>query len=610
MDISFKLTQVPTKPGVYLFKDKQMNIIYIGKAKNLRNRVRSYFQKNKYQTPKNQALIKRIIDLEWIVVASEVEALFTEANLIKMHKPKYNIDLKDDKSYPFIRITKEPYPRVFLTRDIIKDGSKYYGPYTDINRLRYTLKAIHHIFQIRSCSHKMDASIVKNKKIDLCLDYHIKKCDGPCQGFCSEDEYNLMVNRVVQFLQGKTKETERILTENMNEASENLRFEDASRFRDQLNSVISFREKQRKITSNFEDRDVFAIARKDTFGIVVIVRIRQGRLFSREKISFNGDEEDSEILRTVISQFYLEGDFIPKDISLPYQPNAEEDLISWLKEKRKGSIHFLYPKRGEKAKELRIAFQNAKLLLGEWILEKKKRKEYIPNSLNTLREDLQLKVPPRRIEAFDISHLGGTDTVASMVCFIDGKPKKKEYRKFKIKTVKGIDDFASMQEVVYRHYSRVIKEKQSLPDLILIDGGKGQLSSAVQALVELKLQHISVIGLAKRLEEVFIPKNSEPLSIAKQSAGLMLLRKIRDEAHRFAITFQRKKRGKRLQESVFLSIRGMGDKRVMKLLTSFSSIHEITQSTPEDIKKLLGLNMESAIEVIELAEKRNRDVKK
>ncbi|MBC8216575.1 MAG: excinuclease ABC subunit C [Candidatus Marinimicrobia bacterium] len=607
MDNSAKLKQVPNKPGVYLFRNEQEEIIYIGKAKILRNRVRSYFQKNKYQTPKNQSMIKRIANLEWIVVSSEVEALLTEANLIKQHKPKYNIDLKDDKSYPFIRITNEPYPRVFLTRDIIKDGSKYFGPYTEIQRLRYTLKSLHQIFQIRTCTHYMDADIVENRKIDLCLDYHIKKCDGPCQEIISQQDYNRMIKRVIDFLHGKTNETEQFLNHKMKEASNDLRFEDAGRYRDQLDAVIQFRKKQRKVTANFEDRDVFAIACSETFGIAVIVRIRQGRLFSREKISYKGDENDGEILRTIMSQFYLEGDFIPRDIALPSRPNDEHELNDWLRKKRNGAVNFLYPQRGEKAKELRIAKQNAKLLLGEWIIEKKKRKEYVPNSINRLRDDLQLTVSPRRIEAFDISHLGGTNTVASMVCFIDGKPKKKEYRKFNVKTVSGIDDFASMREVVFRRYHRVKKEGKSLPDLILIDGGKGQLSSAVDALIKLKLDYIPIVGLAKRLEEVFIPGNPDPQSIAKQSAGLMLLRKIRDEAHRFAITFQRYKRKKTIQSSIFSTIPGMGDVRTKKLLMTYPNVKTIASQTPEALKEKIGISVELAKKVIALAEGRMRE---
>ncbi|HBU77333.1 MAG TPA: excinuclease ABC subunit C, partial [Muricauda sp.] len=512
-------------------------------------RVRSYFQKNKYQTPKNQSMIKRISDLEWIVVSSEVEALFTEANLIKQHKPKYNIDLKDDKSYPFIRITNEPYPQVFLTRDIVQDGSKYFGPYTDIRYLRKILKMLHKTYQIRSCSFFMDDEIVRQQKISLCLDYHIKKCEGPCQGLVSKEEYNRMIKHVIQFLHGQTQETESYLLDRMEAAAGTLRYEDAGRYRDQLKAVKSFKERQRKLTAKFENRDVFALARESEYGFVVIVRIRQGRLFSREKIPLKSQDDDNEVLRFVIGRFYLDSDFIPKEISLPITPDDEKELLEWLRQKRQGAVHFTYPQRGEKAKEIRIAFQNAKLLLGEWILERKKRMEYIPKSLKQLQDDLQLKAPPRHIEAFDISHLGGTNTVGSMVCFIDGKTRRNMYRKFTVKTVVGIDDFAAMREVVFRRYKRVQKEKGKLPDLILVDGGKGQLSMAVSALRELGLDYITVVGLAKRLEEVFLPGCSDSQTISKQSAGLIYLRKIRDEAHRFAIEFQRQKRTQSITDS-------------------------------------------------------------
>ena len=601
MDITSKIKKIPTEPGVYLFKNKQDNLIYIGKAKNLRNRVRSYFQKNKYQTPKNQSMIKRIADLEWIVVASEVEALFTEASLIKQHKPKYNIDLKDDKSYPFIRITNEPYPQVFLTRDIVKDGSKYFGPYTDIRYLRQILKMLHKVYQIRSRSFFMDDKIVRQKKISLCLDYHINKCEGPCQGLVSREEYNRMIKHVIQFLHGQTQETEHYLRDRMEAAAVSLRYEDAGRFRDQLKAVKSFKERQRKLTANFENRDVFALARENEFGFMVIVRIRQGRLFSREKIPLMSQDDDKEVFRFVIGRFYLDSDFIPKEISLPITPNDEGGLLVWLRQKRQGAVHFTYPQRGEKAKEIRIAFQNAKLLLGEWILERKKRMEYIPNSLKQLQDDLHLKAPPRHIEAFDISHLGGTNTVGSMVCFIDGKSRRNLYRKFNVKTVVGIDDFAAMREVVFRRYKRVQKEKGKLPDLILVDGGKGQLSMAVSALRELGLDYIAVAGLAKRLEEVFLPGYSESQTISKQSAGLIFLRKIRDEAHRFAIDFQRQKRTRSITDSIFKSIPGIGPKRMKTLFIEFPDMKGIAKSNYKIVSEKVRIPKKTAKEVIKVA---------
>ncbi|NQV36744.1 MAG: excinuclease ABC subunit C [Candidatus Marinimicrobia bacterium] len=598
-----KLKNIPTKPGVYIFRDEVGKILYIGKAKNLRNRVRSYFQKNKYQTPKNQSLIARIIDLEWIVVGSEVEALLTEANLIRKHKPKYNISLKDDKSFPYIRITNEPFPQVFLTRNIIKDGSKYFGPYTNVVLLRQTLKAIHKVFPIRSCSYVINDNVIESGKVKICLDYHIKKCGGPCEGFVSENDYKSMIKQVNQFLQGDTKETQQSLTSDMVQASQDMRFEDAAIIRDQLTAIRDYKERQMKVANDFEDRDVFALAQEDDIGVMAIVRIRQGRIFSREKISLQGlDEQKGATLRSTILQFYLDGDFIPKHILMPFEPDEKDEIIEFLKNKRGGAIKILVPQRGEKAREIRIAYQNAKLLLGEWLLNRIKRRDAVSGSVKQLQDDLNMEAPPRRIEAFDISHLGGTNTVASMVCFMDGKPRKKEYRKFNIKTVDGIDDFASMREVVYRRYKRVQDEEKPLPDLILIDGGKGQLSMAVSALRELGLDYITIIGLAKRLEEVFMPGNSDPQSIAKQSSGLKLLQQVRDEAHRFAITFQREKRSKDMTRSVFSHIKGMGQARIKKLFEEFRSIDEIAASSVEIIREKTVFPNEICIQIIKIAQ--------
>ena len=597
-----KLKNIPSKPGVYQFKNKDGDIIYIGKAKNLRNRVRSYFQKNKYQTPKNQSMIKRIANVEWIIVRNNVEALLTEANMIKEVQPKYNVDLKDDKSFPFIRITNEPYPQVLLTRKIEKDGSKYFGPYTDVKNLRYSLKALHKIFPVRSCSYYMDDQTVVAKKVKLCLDYHIKKCEGPCEGIVSRDHYNAMIDRVIKFLQGRTKETEDYVRKQMDIAAADLRYEDAAMYRDQYNAIRRFKERQRKVAADFDDRDIFALARKDDIGVMTVLRVRNGRIFGREKISLqNLDEDESAVFSSVISRFYMDTDFLPKEITVVTLPDGQDDLEEWLTEKKGSKVIIRQPQRGEKAKEVRLSYQNAKLLLGEWLINRKKRRELVPKMVNQLEEDLQLKAPPRRIEAFDISHLGGTNTVASMVCFVDGKARKSEYRKFKIKTVVGIDDFAAMREVVHRRYLRVKKEKGSLPDLILIDGGKGQLSMAVSALRELGLDYIPIIGLAKRLEEVFVPGISEPQSIHKQSPGLILLRRIRDEAHRFAITFQRSKR-KDVLSSIFDDIEGMGPKRVQKLLQSYDSTKSIANTDLKDISEKTGIPEGIAKEVVKKAQ--------
>ena len=595
---------IPKDPGVYFFKNDKKDIIYIGKAKNLRNRVRSYFQKNKYQSPKNISMIKRIEDIEWIVVRNEVEALLTEANLIKKHQPFYNVNLKDDKSFPFIRITNEPFPRVFITREIIKDGSKYFGPYTDVIYLRRTLKAIRRIFPVRSCDFFIDQNVIDQKKISICLDYHIKKCEGPCEGLVDTNHYNRMIENIISFLQGKTKKSENYIQSQMELASRQLRYEDAGIFRDQLHAIREFMSKQTKINANFDDRDIIGFSKEDDFGIAVIVRIRNGRISSREKLSINNiDDNFGAVIKTVITQFYFDTDHIPAEICVQYDPDSIEELMVWLRSKRGGRVKIYCPKKGEKAKQVRLAHQNSKLLLGEWILNKKKRKDLVPKMVKQLQDDLQLKAAPRNIECFDISHLGGTNTVASMVSFIDGKPKKSNYRKYNIKTVTGIDDFASIREVVLRRYKRLKEEGKGFPDLIVVDGGKGQLSMAISALRELGLDYIPIISLAKRLEEVFVPGQSSAQTIHKQSPGLILLRQIRDEAHRFAVDFQRKKRRSSVTKSVFLDIKGVGDKKVKTLLSKYKDTATIASLSLDDLAKGISVSKNTAEEIIEVAKK-------
>ena len=602
MSLQSQLKNIPTSPGVYRFMNENKEIIYIGKAKNLRSRVRSYFQKGKSQSPKNLTMVRHIRGLEWIVVRSEVEALLTEANLIKQHSPRYNVMMKDDKSFPFIRITHEPFPQVLLTRKVVKDGSSYFGPFTDVHRLRTTLKALHKVFPIRSCSFYLDKQVITEKKVKLCLDYHIRKCEGPCEGLVSREHYQNMIDRIKQFMRGKTKEMTDYIMGQMRRSSAQMHYEEAAMYRDQLQAIRSFTKRQSQVAVDFADRDVIALARKTDIGIAVVIRIRNGRIFSREKIPLKGlDNQDADTMKSVITRFYMDSDLIPREISLPNSPTDEKELLTWLKGRRGGTVRFLFPQRGEKVKELRITAQNAKLLLGEWIITRKKRKEQVPKMLTQLQEDLSLETPPRRIEAFDISHLGGTNTVASMVSFIDTRPRKKEYRKFNVKTVSGIDDFAAMREVVFRRYKRAKEEQGSLPDLVLIDGGKGQLSMAVSALRELGLDYIPIVGLAKKLEEVFMPGNPDAQTIHKQSPGLILLRRIRDEAHRFAITFQRQKRNKQMVHSMFGEIPGVGKKRLEKLLQAFDGPAAITQLTPEVINGETGIPVKIAKEIIKVA---------
>ena len=593
---------VPKDPGVYFFKNDKKDIIYIGKAKNLRNRVRSYFQKNKYQSPKNISMIKRIDDVEWIVVRNEVEALLTEANLIKKHQPFYNVNLKDDKSFPFIRITNEPFPRVFITRDIIKDGSKYFGPYTDVVYLRRTLKAIRRIFPVRSCDFFIDQSVIDQKKISICLDYHIKKCEGPCEGLVSTGHYSEMIDSIISFLQGKTRKSEDHIKKQMELASKQLRFEDAGIYRDQLHAIREFMSKQTKINANFDDRDIIGFSKENDFGIAVIVRIRNGRISSREKLSINNiDDNFSAVIKTVITQFYFDTDYIPAEICVQYEPDSVDELMIWLKSKKGKKVKIYCPQKGEKAKQVRLAYQNSKLLLGEWALNKKKRKDFVPKMIKQLQDDLQLKAAPRKIECFDISHLGGTNTVASMVSFVDGKAKKSNYRKYNIKTVVGIDDFASIREVVSRRYKRLKDEGGGFPDLIVVDGGKGQLSMAISALRELGLDYIPTISLAKRLEEVFVPGQSSAQTIHKQSPGLILLRQIRDEAHRFAIDFQRKKRTNSITKSVFFNVKGIGTKRVKTLLSKYKDTATIASLSSDVLARGISVSKNTAEEIISVA---------
>ena len=593
---------VPKDPGVYFFKNDKKDIIYIGKAKNLRNRVRSYFQKNKYQSPKNISMIKRINHVEWIVVRNEVEALLTEANLIKKHQPFYNVNLKDDKSFPFIRITNEPFPRVFITRDIIKDGSKYFGPYTDVVYLRRTLKAIRRIFPVRSCDFFIDQSVIDEKKISICLDYHIKKCEGPCEGLVSTGHYSDMIDNIISFLQGKTRKSEDYIKKQMELASKQLRFEDAGIYRDQLHAIREFMSKQTTINANFDDRDIIGFSKENDFGIAVIVRIRNGRISSREKLSINNiDDNFSAVIKTVITQFYFDTDYIPAEICVQYEPDSVDELMIWLKSKKGKKVKIYCPQKGEKAKQVRLAYQNSKLLLGEWVLNKKKRKDFVPKMIKQLQDDLQLKAAPRKIECFDISHLGGTNTVASMVSFVDGKAKKSNYRKYNIKTVAGIDDFASIREVVSRRYKRLKDEGEGFPDLIVVDGGKGQLSMAISALRELGLDYIPTISLAKRLEEVFVPGQSSAQTIHKQSPGLILLRQIRDEAHRFAIDFQRKKRTNSITKSVFFNVKGVGTKRVKALLSKYKDTATIASLSSDDLARGISVSKNTAEEIISVA---------
>lgn len=586
-----KLNNLPDSPGIYQFKNAQGKIIYVGKAKNLKNRVKSYFN-NSQTSPKTLALVNKIFDIDLILTDNELEALVLENNLIKELKPRYNINLKDDKSYPYIKITNEIFPRIYPTRKVVRDGSKYFGPYTEVKSMKTALRMINQIFKIRSCKLNITQEAIEKKKFKVCLDYHIKKCDGPCEGLISIKEYNEMVNQVVKLLRGKTEELIDELTNRMNTYVEKLEFERAAEIRDRINQLKSISEKQKVVSDDFEDKDIIAISKEDKDASCTIFNIRNGKLINKKQLqlSIEGDENLEEIYSSVIKQFYNNEEIeIPSEIVLEVEPIDYELIEKWLNEKSKRKVKIIVPKRESKLKSLvKMCKENSTLQLKEIQLQKAKKEGIVAYSIAALQRDLRLKNPPRKIECFDISNLQGTDSVASMVVFEDGKPKKSLYRKFIIKSVDGPNDFASMQEVIFRRYSKLNETNETLPDLIMVDGGKGQLSSAVEILDKLGLKNYNIIGLAKRLEEVYIPEKSEPLNIPKTSSGLKLLQQVRDESHRFAITFHRLRRAKRTFSTELTSIKGIGTKLAEKLLKELGSLDKIKNSDELKLSEIIG----------------------
>ncbi len=592
-----KLNNLSRKPGVYLYKNKHGEIIYIGKAKVLRNRVRSYFQDSRTIDSKTAHLVSRIADFETIITDTEVEALILEANLVKEHKPRYNINLKDDKSFPFIRVTNEPYPRIFPTRKIIKDGSRYFGPYTNVVRMKALLSTIKKIFPIRSCNLPLNAKTISEKKFKVCLNYHIHRCHGPCEGFVSQEEYTRTINYIVDFIKGNTSHLEKDIRQRMLELSSELRFEEAARLRDQLNSITMFSERQKVLDNHLNDRDIIATAVDDGDACSVVFRVREGKIVSKDNFFLEHVKGESlaAITKVFLQQFYLKVDDVPPEILVPgHFGDDHAALQEWLSQKCGKRVTLVHPKRGEKVRLLDMCARNAGHHLDELKLKKMQSKEYIAGSVKALQQALQLEAAPRRIEGFDISNIQGTNPVASMVCFINGRAAKGEYRRFKIRSKESPDDFLMMYEAVKRRYTRVLKEKKNLPDLILIDGGKGQLNAALKALKELGLDSQALVALAKRLDEVFKPGVSEPQNVPRDSAGLKLLQRVRDESHRFAVTYHRTLRKKRTLTSELSGIPGIGEKRKNDLLKHFRSIENIKALTVEELAEVDSISKKLA----------------
>ena len=585
--IEEKLHTLPTKPGVYLFRDKKQKVLYVGKSKNLRNRIRSYFQKSRLYDPRLDVMIKKISDLEFIVTDSEVEALILEANLIKEHKPRYNVDLKDDKSFPYIRITSEDFPQVFPTRRLIRDGSAYFGPYTNVKEMRDALTTLKKIFSIRSCKFELNERVVEEKKVNLCLDYYIKKCKGPCQNLQTREDYAHMIDRVKEFLQGKTRRLREELDTEMRKLASEQKFEDAARIRDNIETLEKYRNSQKMVLPDQYDRDVFAIACEDDDACAVIFKVREGKVINRLHYYLSSvlHKEIWEILQHFINQYYTRTEEIPKDIFLMDKIKEKDIIEEWLSSRVSHRVRIYIPKTGEKKKLIEMCKKNARYLLDDLRLQRMKSKEYIPHVLKSMQRDLRLTKAPLRIECFDISNIQGSDPVGSMVCFINGRPKKSEYRKYIIKSKSTPDDYTMMREAVLRRYSRLIREEKDFPDLIIIDGGKGQLSSALSVLSELNIKNQPIIGLAKRLEEIFFPNISDAQTLPRTSSSLKLLQQIRDEAHRFALTFHRQRRKKRTIISVLDQIPGIGPKRRNDLLKKFGSVKKIKAMDPNELSK-------------------------
>lgn len=592
-----KLKNIPSKPGIYEFKDSGGKILYIGKAKSLRNRVRQYFQQSKELDPKTHSMLQKVEDIEIIVTDSEVEALILEANLIKQYKPKYNIFLRDDKSYPYIVITNEPYPRMFVTRRIIKDGSRYFGPFTEVKHMRASLKMIRDIFKVRSCNYKIDEETIKNKKIRVCLDYHIKKCEGPCEGLVTKEHYNRMIDEVAQILKGKVVSLINQLEKKMFDLSERMEFEEAAKIRDKIKAIQNYSERQKVVDNDSVDRDIFVCAIENQDACGVIFKIRDGKLIGRQNYYLTGavSFSEEEIISQLVRNYYLDTDYIPEEIFLPCNIDDLDTIEKWLYEKKNKKVHIFVPRIGDKAKLVAMCKINAKYLLDEMRIQKLKSKEKISYPVKSLQTDLNLPSIPLHIECIDISNLQGTDAAASLVVFVNGKPQKSQYRMFKIKSVPGPDDYASIREVVQRRYTRLIEEGKKLPDLIVIDGGKGQLSSAQFVIDELakiytdaNISKIPVVGLAKRLEEIYLPNQTEPKLLARTSSSLKLLQRIRDEAHRFAVTYHRKLRSKRTLQTELDLIKGIGKKRAKELLEIFGSVQGVKFATYDQLVEAVG----------------------
>jgi excinuclease ABC subunit C len=650
------LNSLPHKPGIYLMKDAEGTIIYVGKAISLFNRVRSYFQESTDLSPKNRSMVAKIEDIEFLVVQNEVEALVLESNFIKQYRPKYNVLLRDDKSYPYIKVAlTEDFPRVYRVRNFQRDGNRYFGPYTNSGAVDATLDLLNKLFAFRTC--RYDASVWappagsepppgwKQKLLARpCTQYYIHRCTAPCVAYTTRAEYDAVIRQVILFLEGKHDEVVKTLESKMSEAAENLNFEEAARIRDRIKAVESILEKQRIIsTEGQDDQDVIALASEDDETCAQVFFFRHGKLVGREFFILQGTRESSpaETMRSFFQQFYESVPHIPAEIVVEVEPEDKAALQTWLKEKRQGAVTISQPRRGDKLRLVEMVRQNAREVLEQqrikWLSDSQKTQM----ALEELQEALNLTVPPARIECYDISNIQGTSSVGAMVVFEGGKPKNSEYRRFKIKSVEGANDFASHQEVLRRRFRRAANAAEQaggpvsaqiatdesvashgdgvqdsegqfqhdwvLPNLVIIDGGKGQLNAALEVMHELQLD-IPTIGVAKEegshtrlatAEEIYIPGASEPILLPRNSQGLYLVQRIRDEAHRFGITYHRKVRSEKTFQSVLDEIPGIGPRRKKALLLHFGSVKAISAASLDELAAIDGMTRDAAARVRE-----------
>lgn len=605
-----QLKTLPGKPGVYIMKDSHDEIIYVGKAISLKNRVRQYFQSSKNHSIKVKSMVKQIADFEYIVTDSELEALILECNLIKKHRPRYNVLLKDDKTYPYIKVTvQEPYPRIIMTRRVMKDGAKYFGPYTSSYAVKHTIEAIENIYPIRLCRKKIDEKGIEERP---CLNYHIQRCMGPCTGNVDIGQYGEMIKEVLHILDGKQDQLLEKLEEQMKIAAEKMEFEKAGKIRDQLWALQQIAEKQKIVSTSMMDQDVIAFARGIDEVCVQIFFVRKGKLIGREHFMLNGVQgmERKDIMTQFVKQFYGGTPFIPKEILLQEEIDEVEIIEQWLSTKKEGKVEIKVPQRGEKKRLVEMVGKNALITLEQFSEKMKREKEKGEKSLRQLQEILHLPSLPYRIEGFDISNIQGTDSVGSMVVLEEGKPKKSDYRRFKIKWVHGANDYASMQEIIQRRFSRGLEEREDLakkniamergkfsqlPDVVMLDGGLGHIQAVQKVFIELGL-NIPLCGMVKddkHRTRGLIYKGTE-LPIDKDSYLFRMITRLQDEAHRFAISYHHNLKGKNSLYSILDDIPGIGPARKKALLRHFGGVDKIKKATKEQLAEVEGMNEKAA----------------